>query len=397
MREVVIVEGCRTAIGKIGGTMKTVLAEELARIVAQGVLDRSGINPAEIDEVIFGHARQSSDNPNIARLAGLRAGIPEDVPAYTVMRQCASGLTATNTGYNSIVTGECDVVLAGGTESMSTAPFHTRGARFGFGTGNTVLLDSVTEVQPQSQPQEIYGTFGMGMTAENVAEQFDVSREEQDKLAMRSQENAAAAIAAGRFKDEIIPVTIKQRKGDPIIFDTDEFPKQTSLEKLASLKPAFKEGGCVTPGNASGRNDGAAAVLIMARDKADELGLKPLARLVAFANAGTDPRIMGIGPVPATRKVLKRAGLTVQDLDLVELNEAFAAQAVYCIRELGLNPDIINVNGGAIALGHPIGCTGCRLVVTLVNEMQRRDNVKYGLVSMCIAGGMGSAAIIEKL
>jgi len=394
---VVIVEGCRTAVGKIGGTLKTVTAEELARVVIKGVLDRSGVDPAKIDEVIFGHARQSSDNPNIARLAALRAGVPEEVPAYTVMRQCASGMTAINNGYNSIVSGQCDVVLAGGTESMSTAPFYIRNGRYGLGTGNTLLLDSVTEVQPNSQPQEMYGTFGMGMTAENVSEKFGVSREAQDKFAMQSQERAAKAIAEGRFKDEIVPVSVPQRRGDPVIFEVDEFPKLTSLEKLASLPPAFKEGGTVSAGNSSGRNDGASAVLIMTESKAKELGLKPLARFVTFANAGLDPRIMGMGPVHATRKALKQANLTVDQIDLIEVNEAFAAQSVASVRELGLDESIVNVNGGGISLGHPIGSSGCRIIVTLVHEMLKREDAKLGLATLCIAGGLGSACIIEKI
>jgi acetyl-CoA C-acetyltransferase len=396
-REVVIVEGCRTAVGKIGGTLKTVLAEELARVVIKGAIDRSGIDPAQIDEVIFGHARQSSDNPNIARLAALRAGVPEAVPAYTVMRQCASGMTAINNGYNSILAGQCDVVLAGGTESMSTAPFYVRNGRFGFGTGNTQLLDSVTEVQPNSQPQDMYGTFGMGMTAENVAEQFGISREDQDRFAQQSQERADAAIKSGRFDDEIVPVSVPKRKSDPIIFEVDEFPQLTSFEKLSTLKPVFKEGGSVTAGNASGRNDGASAVIIMTKEKAEELGLKPLAKIITCANAGLDPRIMGMGPVHSTRKALKQAGMTLDQIDLAEVNEAFAAQSVASVRELGLDENIVNVNGGAIALGHPIGSSGCRIIVTLVHEMLKRDDVKYGLATLCIAGGLGQAVIIEKL
>jgi acetyl-CoA C-acetyltransferase len=306
-------------------------------------------------------------------------------------------MTAINNGYNSILAGQCDAVLAGGAESMSTAPFYIRNARYGLGTGNTLLLDSVTEVQPNSQPQEIYGTFGMGMTAENVAEQFGVSREAQDAFAMQSQERAAAAIAAGRFKEEIVPVTVPQRRGDPVVFDTDEFPKQTTREKLASLPAAFKEGGTVTAGNSSGRNDGASAVLIMKESKAEALGLKPLARIVTCANAGLDPRIMGVGPVYATRKALKQADMTIDQIDLVELNEAFAAQSVASVRELGLDEKIVNVNGGAIALGHPIGSSGCRIIVTLAHELMKRDGARFGLATLCIAGGLGSACIIEKM
>jgi len=393
-RDVVIACGCRTAIGSIGGALKDVAAEELARVVVKGILDRSGVDPASIDEVVFGHARQSSDNPNIARLAALRAGFSETVPAYTVMSQCASGLSSVYCAANSIIAGQCDAVIAGGVESMSTAPFYMRGGRFGFGTGNTLLLDSVTEAQPNSQPQETYGTFGMGITAENVAKQFDISREDQDAFALRSQDRAAAAIACGMFKEEIVPVSIPQRKGDPIVFDTDEYPRQTSAEKLAALKPAFLDGGSVTAGNSSGRNDGASAVLLMTRAKAAELGLKPIARLVTYAHVGLDPRIMGVGPIFATRKALKQADLALYQIGLVELNEAFAAQSVACMRELGLDPDIVNVNGGAIALGHPIGCSGNRILVTLLHEMKRRD-VRYGLATLCVAGGLGAAVIVE--
>ena len=393
-KDVVIVCGLRTAIGRIGGTLKDVAAEELARVVVKGALDRSGLDPALVDEVVMGHARQSSDTPNIARLAALRSGIPEATPAYTVMSQCASGLTSVGSAASDIIAGQCDVAIAGGVESMSTAPFYVRGGRFGFGTGNTLLLDSVTEAQPNSQPQEVYGTFGMGVTAENVAKQFGISREDQDAFAFLSQERAAAAIAEGRFKDEIVPVTIPQRKGEPVVFETDEYPRQTSLEKLAALKPAFEEGGTVTAGNSSGRNDGASAALLMTRKKAGELGLKPGWRLVTYAITGLDPRIMGVGPVYATRKALKQAGMDLGQIGLVELNEAFAAQSVACVRELGLNPDIVNVNGGAIALGHPIGCSGNRILVTLMHEMKRRGT-RYGLATLCVAGGLGAAAIVE--
>ncbi|MDR2089306.1 MAG: acetyl-CoA C-acetyltransferase [Clostridiales Family XIII bacterium] len=394
MGDVVIVEACRTAVGRIGGTLKSVPPEELARVVIQGILDRSGIAPGEIDEVIFGHCRQSSDNPNIARLSMLRTAIPVETAAYTVMRQCASGLTAVNNGLMSILAGQCEVVLAGGTESMSTAPFYMRGARFGLGTGNALLLDSLVEVQPQSQPQEIYGRFNMGMTAENVAEQFNVSREDQDAFALQSQKRALAAIAAGRFKDEIVPVSIPQRKGDPIVFDTDEYPRDTTLEALGKLKTVFKAGGSVTAGNASGRNDGASAVLLMTAEKAAALGLKPIARFVGIANAGVDPRIMGIAPINATRKALGKAGLNISDIGLAELNEAFAAQSLACIRELGLSQEIVNVNGGAIALGHPVGSSGCRILVTLIHEMKKRGT-RYGLATLCIAGGLGMADIVE--
>ncbi|MDR2606253.1 MAG: acetyl-CoA C-acetyltransferase [Oscillospiraceae bacterium] len=397
MKEVVIVEACRTAVGSIGGTLKDVPAEELARVVVQGILDRSGVNPNEISEVILGHCRQSSDNPNIARIAALRCGIPESTPAFTVMRQCASAMTAVAQGVNSIRVGENDVVIAGGTESMSTAVFYIRGARFGLGTGNTTLVDSLTEGQFQSQPQEIYGTFNMGMAGgEHIVDAFGITREEMDKFSFESQTCANRAIAEGRFKDEIVPVIIKQKKGDPIVFDTDEYPRQTTLEKLAKLPGAFKKDGSVTAGSSSGRNDGASAMLLMSAEKAAELGLKPLARIVSHAVCGVDPKIMGIGPVPAIRKALERADMTLEQIELIELNEAFAAQSLAVIHELGINQEITNVNGGAIALGHPVGSSGCRIMVTLLHEMIKRGN-RYGLASLCIAGGMGEATIIEHL
>ncbi|NLL39991.1 MAG: acetyl-CoA C-acetyltransferase [Clostridiales bacterium] len=398
MRDVVIVEACRTAVGKIGGTLKDIPAEELARVVVQGILDRSKIDPKDINEVMMGHCRQTSDNPNIARIVALRCGIPEEVPAKTIMRQCASAMTAVVDGVMSIQVEDNDVVLAGGTESMSTAVFYIRGARYGLGTGNTTLVDSLTEGQFQSQPQEIYGSYNMGVTADNVAAKLNISREDADAFALQSQLRAAKAIKEGKFKDEIVPVIVPQRKKDPIVFDTDEFPRETSMEKLAKLKPAFTKDGITTAGNSSGRNDGASALLIMSADKAKELGLKPLARFVSYATTGLDPRIMGLGPVEATKKALKRANLTLDDIELIELNEAFAAQSIGCIRELGIEDkmDIINVNGGAIALGHPVGSSGCRIIVTLLNEMRRRGN-KYGLATLCVAGGMGQAVIIEAL
>lgn len=398
MREVVIVEACRTAVGKIGGTLKDIPAEELARVVVQGILDRSKIDPKEISEVMMGHCRQTSDNPNIARIVALRCGIPEEVPAKTIMRQCASAMSAVVDGVMSIQVGDNDVVLAGGTESMSTAVFYIRGARYGLGTGSTTLVDALTEGQFQSQPQEIYGSYNMGVTADNVAAKLNISREDADAFALQSQLRAAKAIKEGKFKDEIVPVIVPQRKKDPIVFDTDEFPRETSIEKLAKLKPAFSKDGVTTAGNSSGRNDGASAILIMSADKAKKLGLKPLARFVSYATTALDPRIMGLGPVQATKKALKRANLTLDDIELIELNEAFAAQSIGCIRELGMEDkvDIINVNGGAIALGHPVGSSGCRILVTLLNEMRRRGN-KYGLATLCVAGGMGQATIIEAL
>ena len=412
LRNVVIVEACRTAVGSMGGSLKPLSAYDMACCVMQGILDRSGIDPKEIDEVIMGQCRQTSDEPNIARMAALKVGIPESASAHTVMRQCASGMTAVQNGAMQIMTGVSDVVLAGGTESMSNAVFYLRNARWGVGTGNTELVDAVTEGQFRSQPTEMYGRYNMGATAENIAESLGITREEQDAFSMMSQERAVAAIDAGKFKDEIVPITVPQgRKKPPIVFDTDEYPKRdTSLEKMAKLKPCFnithdEEGrvfntseltGTVTAASSSGRNDGASAMLLMSEEKAKALGLKPLAKIIGMGTAGNDPRMMGLGPVYAVPKALKYAGLSMDDIQLIELNEAFAAQSLGCIKQLGWEDkmDIINVNGGAIALGHPVGSSGCRILVTLLYEMKRRG-LKYGLATLCIAGGMGQATIIE--
>ena len=400
MTSVVITEACRTAVGKFGGSLKPLNADDLAVGVLKGTLDRSGIGPDQIDEVILGHCRQTSDFSNTARCAALRAGIPEAVPANTVMCACASGMLAVGNAFNSILTGQNEVVLAGGTESMTNAPFYLSNARWGVGTGTTQLKDSLTEAQFCSQPQDVYGRFNMGMTAENVAARLGISREEQDAFALSSQRKALAAIAAGRFRDEIVPLTVPQgRKKPSIVFDTDEFPRETSLEKLAALRPAFQpEGGTVTAGNSSGRNDGASALLLMSGEKAARLGQKPMARILGVASAGVDPRYMGLGPVPATQKLLKRLGMKLDDIQLIELNEAFAAQSLGCIRELGMESrmDVINVKGGAIALGHPIGSSGSRIIVTLVHELRRRG-LRYGLATLCIAGGMGMATVVENL
>ena len=397
MNEVVIVEACRTAVGSFGGSLKPLNAADLAQAVIKGVLDRSGISPDTLDEIIMGQCRQSSDHSNIARYAALKVGVPDSVPANTVMCACASGMLAVNNGFNSIATGQNSIVLAGGTESMSNAIFYLSNARWGVGTGTTELKDSLTEAQACSQPIDMYGRFNMGMTAENIAERMSISRQDQDAFAFASQEKARKAIAEGKFKDEIIPLVVPQgRKKPDIIFDTDEFPRETSLEKLAALKPVFKTDGSVTAGNSSGRNDGASALLLMSAEKAAELGLKPLAKIRSVAAAGVDPRYMGMGPVPATEKALKMAGLTMDDIQLIELNEAFAAQSLGCIRQMKLEDkmDIINVNGGAIALGHPIGSSGSRIIISLLYELRRRG-LKYGLATLCVAGGMGMATIIE--
>lgn len=397
MDSVVIVEACRTAVGKFGGTLKPYSAGELASAMMSTAISRAGISPELIDEVDFGQCRQSSDHSNIARYAALKAGIPDRVPGNTVMCACASGMLAVRDGMNSILLGQNSVVLTGGVESMSNAPYYVSDLRWGLKAGDTKLKDSLTEAQFCSQPEDIYGRFNMGMTAENIAERYGISRSDQDEFALRSQQKAAEAIASGRFRDEIVPLTVPQgRKKPDIIFDTDEFPRETSMEALAKLKPAFREGGSVTAGNSSGRNDGASALLLMSERRAAELGLSPLARIRGISNAGVDPRYMGLGPVGAVKRVMEQTGLSLGDMQLIELNEAFASQSLACIRELGLEErmDIINVNGGAIALGHPIGSSGSRIIVTLIHEMKKRG-LNLGLATLCVAGGMGMAAVIE--
>jgi acetyl-CoA C-acetyltransferase len=394
MNDVVIVSAVRTALGRVGGTIKTVQPEEIARIVILAAVERAGVDPAEVDEVIIGQTKQSADAANLARVATLKAGFPVEVPAYTVMRQCGSGLQAIHNAVQVIRAEEAEIVVAGGIESMSLAPYYLRGARFGFVSGNTVVVDSNTESQPRSQPHEVYGDLTMGLTAENLAEKYSISREEQDVFAQRSQERAADAIRSGRFKDEIVPVEVPARKGPPTVFDTDEHPRETSLEKLAKLRPVFKEGGSVTAGNSSGRNDGGACLVLMSAAAAKARGIAPLATIRGQAVAAVDPRIMGIGPAPASRKALQRAGLSLSHIGLIEVNEAFAAQALAVIKELDLDQEIVNVNGGAIALGHPLGCSGARILTTLLYEMRRRGT-RYGLAGICIAGGQGMATVIE--
>ncbi|MFD0828791.1 thiolase family protein [Neobacillus sp. M.A.Huq-85] len=395
MKNVVIVDGVRTAIGRMGGKLKDVEADFLSEKVMREALTRSGINGEDVNEVVWGHAKQSSDVPNLARLAALRAGLPIEVPGYTVHRQCGSGLQAINNAAQQIMCGLSDVILAGGAESMSTAPYYLRKARYGYGAGNAEIVDPNTESQPRAQPIEIYGNLTMGLTAENLAEKYQISRLEQDEFAFESQQKAADAIQSGKFTDEIIPYELKVKK-ESILFQVDEHPRLTSLEKLASLRPVFKDGGTVTAGNSSGRNDGAAALVMMSEEEAAERGLSPRLRVISQASVGVAPEIMGIGPVPATLKALKLAGLTLDDLDLIELNEAFAAQALACVKELNMDRKKINVNGGAIALGHPIGGTGAILTVKIMNELERRGG-RYGLITACIGGGQGIATIVENL
>ncbi len=395
VRKVVIVDSVRTAIGKMGGALKDVEVDTLSEVVIREIITRTGIEGQEIDQVIWGQAKQSSDQPNLARLAALKAGLPVEVAGYTVHRQCASGLQAILNAAQEIMCGYSDIVLAGGAESMSTAPYYLRGARYGFGAGNAQVLDPNTESQPRAQPIEVYGDLTMGMTAENLAVKYHISRLEQDQFALFSQQKAAFAIANGKFRNEIVPIQLIRKK-ESILFEQDEHPRLTSLEKLGQLKAVFKDGGTVTAGNTSGRNDGASAHLIMAEDVAVKKGLKPRLRILAQSSAGVSPEIMGIGPVPATMKALKQVGLTMNDIDLIELNEAFAAQSLAVMQELEMDPSKVNVNGGAIALGHPIGGTGAILMTKLMYEMER-SNKRYGLVTLCIGGGQGLTVIVENL
>jgi len=395
IRNAVIVDCVRTAIGKLGGTLKNEPVDFLASHVIKKVIDRSGINKESVDEVILGQAKQSADSSNLARLSLLRANLPVKVPGYTVHRQCGSGLQAINLADMQIKMGLSDLIVAGGAESMSTAPYYIRHARYGFGAGNGELLDPNTESQPRSQPYEMYGDLTMGLTAENLAAKYNISREEQDEFAFRSQELAAKAISSGRFDTEIIPYKVKTKKHE-VIFDKDEHPRNTSKEKLAELKAVFKSNGTVTAGNASGRNDAASVVLMMDELKAKELNLKPKAKILSQSSVGVPPEIMGIGPVYSTCKALKEAKLTMADIGQVELNEAFSAQALAVIKELNIKLNRVNTNGGAIALGHPIGATGSILLTKLIHELERRGE-KYGLVTLCIGGGQGITTVVENL
>lgn len=395
MRNAVIVDGVRTAIGRMGGTLKDVEVDFLSEKVMREALKKSHIHGVDVDEVVWGHSKQSSDVPNLARLAALRADLPIEVPGYTVHRQCGSGLQAINNAAQQIICGLSEVILAGGAESMSNAPYYLRKARYGYGAGNAEIVDSNTESQPRAQPIEVYGNLTMGLTAENLAEKYRISREEQDYFSLESQQKAADAIKAGKFKDEIVPYEVKVKK-EKIQFDTDEHPRLTSLDKLAALKPVFKDGGTVTAGNSSGRNDGAAALVMMSEQEAARRELAPRLRIVSQACVGVSPEIMGIGPVPATHKALKLAGLTLDDIGLIELNEAFAAQALAVVKELNIDRKKLNVNGGAIALGHPIGGTGAILTVKIMNELERRG-ARFGLITACIGGGQGIATIVENL
>ncbi|MGL4768362.1 MAG: acetyl-CoA C-acetyltransferase [Formosimonas sp.] len=393
MTQIVIVAAARTAIGKFGGSLAKVSAPELGATVIQALLAKTGVSPDAISEVILGQVLTAGSGQNPARQAVIKAGLPQHVPAMTINKVCGSGLKAVMLGAQAIACGDADIVIAGGQENMSASPHVLPNSRDGFRMGNTQLIDTMIV----DGLWDVYNQYHMGITAENVAKAGNVSREAQDAFALASQHKAIAAIDAGKFKDEIVPVVIPQRKGEPVVFDIDEFPnRKTNAEVLAGLRPAFDKAGTVTAGNASGLNDGAAAVMLMSAAKAAELGLTPLATIKAFASTGLDPAVMGLGPVSASQRTLEKAGWAASELDLMEINEAFAAQACAVNQEMGWDTSKINVNGGAIALGHPIGASGCRVLVSLLHEMVKRD-AKKGLTSLCIGGGMGVALAVERV
>jgi acetyl-CoA C-acetyltransferase len=392
MTDIVIVAAARTAVGKFGGTLAKTPASELGATVIRALLQRSGLSGEQVGEVILGQVLTAGMGQNPARQAVIKSGLPMAVPGMTINKVCGSGLKAVMLAAQAVRDGDSEIVIAGGQENMSMSPHVVLGSRDGQRMGDWKMIDSMIT----DGLWDVYNQYHMGITAENVAKQYGITREQQDALALASQQKAAAAQEAGRFADEIVPVTIPQRKGDPLVFAADEFiNKKTSAEALAGLKPAFDKAGSVTAGNASGINDGAAAVMVMSAAKAAALGLKPLARIASYASAGLDPKIMGMGPVPAARKALERAGWKPADLDLLEINEAFAAQACAVHKEMGWDTSKVNVNGGAIAIGHPIGASGCRILVTLLHEMQKRD-AKKGIASLCIGGGMGVALTLER-
>ena len=392
MREVVIVSAVRTPIGAFGGTLKDVSAVQLGTIVAKEALKRANVDPAIVDEVIFGNVLQAGLGQNVARQVAVHAGIPVEVPSFTVNKVCGSGLKTVALAAQSIMAGDADVVLAGGTENMSQAPYLLKSARWGQRMGDGTIEDYMVK----DGLWDIFNDTHMGVTAENIAQKYSFTRQEQDNLALVSQNRAEEAIKNGKFKDEIVAVEVPQRRKDPIVVDTDEFPRfGSTIEALTKLRPAFNKEGTVTAGSSSGINDGAAAFILMSKEKADELGITPLATIASYASAGVDPSLMGTGPIPATKKALAKINMTVEDLDLVEANEAFASQALSVIKELNLDTEKTNVNGGAIALGHPIGASGARILVSLLYEMGKRD-AKNGLATLCIGGGQGIAMIVKR-
>lgn len=390
-KKVVLAGACRTAIGKMGGALSNTPAPELGAIVIKEALNRAGVAPEAVDQVLMGCVIQAGQGQNVARQASIKAGLPIEVPAVTLNVVCGSGLNCVNTAAAMIMAGEADIVVAGGMENMSMAPYALKNARYGYRMGNAPMVDTMVN----DALWDAFNDYHMGITAENVCEKYGITREELDEFSANSQQKAEKAIADGKFKDEIVPVPVKVKK-ETVMFDTDEGPRPgTTAESLARLKPAFKKDGIVTAGNASGINDGAAAIVVMSEEKAKELGVTPMATWVAGALGGVDPSIMGVGPVASTKKVLAKTGMSIDDFDLIEANEAFAAQSIAVGRDLGFNLDKLNVNGGAIALGHPVGASGCRILVTLLHEMQKRD-AKTGLATLCIGGGMGCSAIVKR-
>ena len=393
MREVVIASATRTALGSFGGSLKDVPAAELGAIVIKEAVKRAGIKPEMVEEVVMGNVIQAGLGQNVARQATLKAGLPNEVSAMTINKVCGSGLRAVALAAQMIKAEDADIVVAGGMENMSAAPYLLKGARWGQRMGDGKMVDAMIN----DALWDAFNDYHMGVTAENIAKEWNLTREEQDAFAAASQQKAEKAIKEGRFKDEIVPVVIPQRKGEPKVFDTDEFPRfGTTVETLGKLKPCFIKDGTVTAGNASGINDGAAAFVIMSAEKAKELGVKPLAKIVSYGSKGLDPAIMGYGPFHATKKALEVAGLTIEDLDLIEANEAFAAQSLAVAKDLNFDMEKVNVNGGAIALGHPVGASGARILTTLLYEMEKRD-AKKGLATLCIGGGMGTALIVERV
>jgi len=392
MKEVVIVSAVRTAVGKFGGALKDVPAAELGAIVIKEALNRANIKPELVDEVVMGNVIQAGLGQNVTRQALIKAGLPEEIPGFTLNKVCGSGLRAVSLAAQMIKAGDADIIVAGGMENMSAAPYVMPAARWGQRMGDGKIVDTMV----YDALTDAFEGYHMGVTAENIAERWNLTREMQDEFSAASQQKAEAAIKAGKFKDEIVPVVIKSRKGD-VIFDTDEFPRYGSTaESLGKLKPAFNKDGTVTAGNASGINDGAAAIVVMSAEKAAELGIKPMARIVSYGSKGLDPAIMGYGPFHATKKVLKAAELAIEDIDLIEANEAFAAQSLAVAKDLNFDMGKVNVNGGAIAIGHPVGASGARILTTLLYEMQKRDS-KRGLATLCIGGGMGTALIVERV
>lgn len=391
MKDIYVVNCCRTAIGSFGGSLKDVPAAKLGSLVVAEALKRAGVKPEQVDEVMFGCILTAALGQNVARQVSLGAGIPVEVPAYTVGMVCGSGMKSVIEGARTILAGDADIIVAGGTENMSAAPYAVPTGRYGARMGNTQMVDTMIK----DGLWDVYNDYHMGITAENVCEQWGITREELDAFALSSQQKAAAALESGRFEDEIVPVPVKVKK-EIVDFKKDEYPRATSPEVLAKLKPAFKKDGLVTAGNASGINDGAAALVLASGEAVEKYGLKPMAKLVSWGQGGVDPKIMGVGPVPASKQAMEKVGLKIEDLDLVEANEAFAAQSVAVARELKFDMSKVNVNGGAIALGHPVGASGARIIVSLLHELQKRPDAKKGLATLCIGGGMGTATIFEK-